>query len=819
MTEHQRYSQNTESWSEFPVAIVPEALQTAVGGHPLVAQTLVRRGITDVESARAFLDPEYYPATPPHELPGLSRAADLLDVAIAAGEPILVWGDFDVDGQTSTTLLVEALKDVGAQVSYHIPLRATEGHGVKVGVLEQKLTSPHPLSYRERGARGEGNSPRVLLTCDTGIAAHEAIEFAKSRGLTVIITDHHDLPPELPNADVIVNPKLLPEGHPLSTLPGVGVAYKLIEELFNRRQKTEDGGRKTGRKTPSPVPGHPSEKYLDLVALGIVADVALQTGDARYLLQRGLNVLRRTPRLGLQTLFENAEIIPDQINAETIGFGIGPRLNALGRLSDANPIVEFFTTDDRSRAAVVATQLEGLNHKRKLLTEQIYQSAISQIEADPNLLDFAALVLSHPQWPAGVVGIVASRLVERFHVPVILISAPEGHIAHGSARSVEGVHISEAIAAQRDLLHGFGGHPMAAGLSIDTERIADFRRSLSRTIREKYPLAPAQPHLTIDAYLPLGEITLNLADDLSRLAPFGAGNPSLILATRNVKLVSSTPIGRDKSHLRLVMEDRTGNVQDILWWRGASEALPEGEFDIAYTISTNTFRGERRLQLEWQDFRPSAGASSEAAPEVSPRIVLDYRHEKHPLPLLDQLKAEGNFTLYTEGAARHRLGGCDRTELAPAETLILWSAPPGPREFSALLAATTPRRIVLFGIDPALNTLETFLTRLAGLVKHALRAKAGIVELSALAAAMAHRENTVRLGLAWMEEKGFIRGEWQAERGEIWLTADGQAGLALQDVAMTLKAVLDETAAYRAYFRETSADSFARHLEIADERR
>ncbi|MBC8332742.1 MAG: single-stranded-DNA-specific exonuclease RecJ [Anaerolineae bacterium] len=808
MTDPQIHTPNREAWREFPKTTIPDALKNAIGGHPLVTQTLARRGITNVDAARAFMDPDYHIPAAPSELPGLSLAADLIESAVAAGEHILVWGDFDVDGQTSTTLLVEALRELGGQVSYHIPLRATEGHGIKVEVLEKLITAP---------TTSNSPLPTVLLTCDTGISAHEAVSFAKARNLTVIITDHHDLPSELPDADAIVNSKMAPEGHPLSTLPGVGVAYKLIEELLNRRQKTEDGGQKTGRKTPSPEPDHLSEKYLDLVALGIVADVALQTGDARYLLQRGLKILRRTPRLGLQTLFENAEIIPDQIDAGQIGFGIGPRLNALGRLSDANPIVEFFTTDDSGRAAVMAAQLEGLNNKRKLLTEQIYQSAINQIETDPNLLDFAALVLAHPQWPAGVIGIVASRLVERFHMPVVLLSSPDGEPARGSARSIEGVHIGEAIAAQAEMLHGFGGHPMAAGLALDRERIADFRRGLSRTIRKKYPQAPAQPSLTIDAYLPLGEITLELADDLNRLAPFGAGNPALILATRSVRLVNSTPIGRDKNHLRLVVEDAAGNAQDILWWRGANEELPEGEFDLAYTVSTHTFRGERRLQLEWQDFRLSAGTRPEVAPEASPLEVLDYRREQHPLPLLNQLKAEGNFSLYTEGEAKRRLSGHDRNELVPAETLILWSAPPGPREWAKILATTAPQRLALFGINPGLDDPAAFLTRLAGLVKHALRAKAGIVKLKVLAAAMASRANAVHLGLAWMEEKGHIRVEGETSHGELQLSAGNEPGHALDDIAMTLKAVLDETAAYRAYFRETSVDSFVRHLETADQ--
>ncbi|MBU0512679.1 MAG: single-stranded-DNA-specific exonuclease RecJ, partial [Chloroflexi bacterium] len=618
----------------------PSALQEAIGGHPLVAQTLARRGITDPEAARAFLDPAHYTPAPPSDLPGLTRAADRIEQAIQRCETILVWGDFDVDGQTSTTLLVESLQGCGANVTYHIPVRLTEGHGIKPEILAKFLT-PNPLTPNSL-------TPTLLLTCDTGIAAHEAVEFANSRGLDVIITDHHDLPETLPDAYAIVNPKLLPHPHPLITLPGVGVVYKLVEELMDRRAKTEDRRPKTADRRPktedgtqslapnlkSPIPNLQSQisnpqspisnlqspisnpqspisnpqspisnlqspipnlqspisnpqspiSNLDLVALGIVADVAEQTGDARYLLQLGLQALRNTPRLGLQTLMEVAQIIPAQLDEGHIGFGIGPRLNALGRLSDANPIVAFLTTDDPARARVVAHQLEGLNERRKLLTDQIYQAALSQIERDRSLLDHAALVLAHPGWHTGVIGIVASRLVDRFGKPAILLSIEGDGSARGSARSVEGVHITEAIAAQKEMLTGFGGHPMAAGLSLPVENIPRFRRGLSRAVRAMIGDQPPEAALQIDAYLPLAELSLDLVDDLERLAPFGAGNPPLILATRGLKLVSHTVIGRTREHLRLVVADEAGNAQNVLWWRGAGEPLPDdgSRFDLAY---------------------------------------------------------------------------------------------------------------------------------------------------------------------------------------------------------------------------------------------
>ncbi|HLF88166.1 MAG TPA: DHH family phosphoesterase, partial [Anaerolineales bacterium] len=323
------------NWILPPEITPPADLQDYVGGPPLVAQVLAQRGITTPAQAGGFLDPRLYTPAPAVDLPNLSSAANRLELAMRSHETICVWGDFDVDGQTATTLLVETLRNLGATVSYHIPVRATESHGIKLPALKEVLAL---------GAR-------LVLTCDTGIAEHEAIDYAQSQGVDVVVTDHHSLPPTLPNAHALANPQMLPPGHPLRDLPGVGVAYKLAEELYVRAGRPDE-----------------AEKLLDLVALGIVADVAIQRADTRYLLQKGLEVLRNTNRLGLRTLFETADLNPAQLSEEHIGFAIAPRMNALGRLGDANGIVEFLTTEDLATARIVAQQLEGLNAQRKLLT-------------------------------------------------------------------------------------------------------------------------------------------------------------------------------------------------------------------------------------------------------------------------------------------------------------------------------------------------------------------------------------------------------------------------------------------------------------------
>ncbi len=408
---------------------IPDDLAQAVGGHPLLAASLLRRGIHTVAAAQRFLDPAAYTPADPFDLPDMEAAVGRVRQAIEGGETILIWGDFDVDGQTSTALLVQALRDLGATVNYHIPNRFREGHGIHLETLKSLLS-------------GVG----LLLTCDTGVAAHEAVEYAQSHFVDVVVTDHHSLPEALPQAYAVVNPMRLPEGHPMRELPGVGTAYQLIRALYGPR---------------------PSEHLLDLVAVGIVADVMVLVDDTRYWLQRGLEILRQAERPGLRALMQRAEVDPALVTEQDIGFSIAPRLNALGRLADANPAVELLTTDDPALIAEHVSALEGLNQERRHLTRQVEAAAQAQIASDPALLKYAVLVLSHADWHSGVVGIVASRLVEEYQRPVVLLSVAEG-VASGSARSVAGCNIVQAIATQAHLLEFLwrscnGGGPAAAG--------------------------------------------------------------------------------------------------------------------------------------------------------------------------------------------------------------------------------------------------------------------------------------------------------------------------------------------------------------------
>ncbi len=765
-------SELMRNWIDLQTHNIPPEVYEAISGHPLVAQTLMRRGIKETEAAQAFLNPDRYTPTPPGELPGIEKAASRLQQAIKEGRTICVWGDFDVDGQTATTLLVSSMRDLGANIVYHIPVRASESHGVNPPVLRQIL----------------GQGIEVVLTCDTGITAHEAARLAQNRGVDFIVTDHHDLPPTLPAAYAIVNPKLLSEEHPLATLPGVGVAYKLAEELYRRAGRASE-----------------CERHLDLVALGIVADLAIQRGETRYLLQRGLDTLRATSRLGLQVMLELVELEPTWLTEEHIGYILGPRLNALGRLSDANSAVEFLTTHDLGRARILAHELEGLNARRKYLTDQVFKGALAQLESDPALAEQAAIVLAHPAWPAGVIGIVASRMVERFHKPAVLIATPTEEPARGSARSVEGINITAAIAAQQELLLDFGGHPMAAGLAIEPERIPDFRLALSKTVKALRKDLPDEIPLQIDGYLQLAELSLEVVEDLERLAPFGAGNPPLVLVSQEVEVTSKTIVGRGEEHLLATVTDIYGNSQRVIWWQGADETTPEGKFDLAYTVRSSTFGGQRDIQVEWVDGQPVEGQVEIAAQPTQVEIV-DYRNELSPDTLLRQIRSEIDLLVWREGKARDQVVGSQRDELIPARTLAIWTTPPGPAELLHALDTVLPEKVVLFTEDPEMDRPEQFLHQLAGLVKFTLKKQAGHARLTTLAGATAQREKTVKLGLAWLEAYGHIKIDRQAG-DEIFISAgDRLQKPNANQIAEQLRAVLDETAAYRSYFKRADKD-------------
>jgi len=760
--------------------------RAVIGGHPLVAEVLYRRGITSIKDALAFLDPDEYTPAPPTELPDVDVAASRLLEAVRRHERILVWGDFDVDGQTATALLVDALRALGAQVTYHVPNRLKDGHGVQEPVLRRYLSGPDRVD--------------VILTCDTGIAAHEAAEAAYVNGIDLLITDHHALPPELPKAPALVATQRLPPGHVLRDLPGVGVAFKVMQHLYALAGRSGE-----------------EHRLLDLVALGIVADVVIQRHDTRYLLQRGMDLLRSTQRTGLRALIEAAQVDPTNLATDTIGFQIGPRLNALGRLGDANKAVELLTTANESYAQQLAAQLNVLNDRRKLIENQIYTAALEQIAQNSSLLDYEALVIDGPEWHPGVIGIVASRLVEQYGKPTVVLSLQEGQPARGSARSVPGVDISAAIAAAGEILLTHGGHPGAAGLSLPEERVEQFRRLLSNAVAELRDPSVRQGR-QVDAVVRFGDLSMEVAEQLNRLAPFGEGNPPVHLMVENTHLVEQAAFGAKGQHLRMTVKDSQGTPFTVTWWRGSDSPAPPERFDLLFIPRINDYRGRRSLQLEWVDSRPVPGLEITTGPRYE---LVDLRKEEDKL---SRLPAKG-AVLWAEGLHSkdlpQGLPSARRFELPRAAALVIWTAPPSLATLAAALERTGARTVYVVASDGAGDSPREFLQRLGGLVKHTLREKSGVTTIVELAGSTGQCEVTVRRGLNYLAALGKITVQWpdadldqddpqRLEAGQVRFsrsTAQPDT-TSLESLQANLLSSLAETRAFRSYFRTAGLRSF-----------
>lgn len=703
---------------------IPPELRDQFPLEEVILQTLVRRGITTPAHALRFLDHTKYEPTSPYELPDMEKGINRIHKAIQFNEKIGVWGDFDVDGQTSTAILVSVLRQIGAKHTYHIPIRGPETHGISLSALKKFMA--------------EG--VKVILTCDTGSSGNEAIAYAQSNGIDVVVTDHHQLPQVLPSAFALINPQRLPGGHALSTLPGAGTAYKFAEALCEKYQLMDWVG-----------------GLRDLAALGIIADLAELYADTRYLVQSGLSLLRASPRPALAAMFNTAEVDPLTISEEQVSFMIAPRLNAVGRLSDANPIVEFLLSQDASEIAVRVNQIEGLNSKRKLLCDQVFTGAVSLLAQNPALLEHALLLLHHPDWPAGVIGIVASRLVEIYHKPVILLTGAPGQPLHGSARSVAGVDITTALRRNETFLLSFGGHPMAAGLSLLEENLPALARGLDKTVSEAIVSSEIEDTLLIDQSIYPAQVSLELAQSLDMLAPFGPGNPSLVFGAAKMRIVETRPVGKLSEHMLIDVEDPGGNLNRFILWNGSGLDLPAGTFDLAYTPRATNYRGQDQVSLEWIDYRlvkDEIDVSTKI--QIQPAQNIDLRNASLE-EQVSHLSMMPDTILWKEGTSNIEINGVNRLELVPSKNLVLWSVPPDYENLKNILDAVKPTNIYWILSSPTEHQLKEFLHIFASHIKSAIKHNRNDIHIPQMAADLAVAEATIKLALNWLVAKGIIR--------------------------------------------------------------
>jgi single-stranded-DNA-specific exonuclease len=548
---------------------VATPLAEALHLDPIVAQVLVNRGYDTPEAAGQFLDVSIGALTAPDDLVDVNAAADRLAGAIRDREPITVYGDYDADGVTATSILLRGLTELGGRAAFYIPSRLSEGYGLNDAALA-------------RLAAGGG---RLVVAVDCGIGAVDEIARAAARGQQVIVVDHHLPPTVLPPAFAIVDPKRLDAPPTFSEYCAAGLAFQVLRAVRSRLGRPE-------------LP----EDLLDLAALGTIADVVPLVGDNRILARWGLARMTAAPALGLAALIRAAEL-SGPITARHVGYSLAPRINAAGRLGDASVAVRLLTTEDPAEAETIAAQLDAENRNRQALNEQILTEAVQQIESR-RMADGAAIVLAADGWHAGVIGIVASHLVERYHRPVIMI-AVEGTVGKGSGRSIAGLHLVETLNECADLLQRFGGHAMAAGLTIEAARITEFADRFVRAAGIRLTPDALVPTLTIEAEVPLQTLTEGFAQQLERLSPFGAGNPEPVFAVRGARAVTTRVLG-DGLHLKLGITDGAGYGEAIGFRLGdASEllAFTQARLDLAFTVGLDRWDERPRVQLVLRDLQ------------------------------------------------------------------------------------------------------------------------------------------------------------------------------------------------------------------------
>lgn len=555
-----------------------EALRREQGISSLVAACLVNRGIVTTEAADAFLDPRLKSLSDPMILPDIRLAIDRLFLARERNEPLVIFGDYDVDGVTSTAILTEVFTALGWQCSQYLPHRRDEGYGLSQAGVENCLAR-HPTS--------------LLLAVDCGSTAVDPIAWLNSRGVDVLVLDHHQLSDPLPPALALVNPLRSPDA---ASAPfcSAGLAFKLAHALVKHGRESGLAGFDTYNLKP----------LLDLVALGTVADLVPLIGENRILVHAGLERLDGTPRVGLQAL-KRVSRTRSPMGVYEVGFQLGPRLNAAGRLETAEDALRLLLCDREAEAQSLAEVLDLQNRERQEVEKRIAQEAGERVRNRFDPQRDLVIVEGDSSWHIGVVGIVASRVLREFHRPTLILGG-DGTLWRGSGRSVSGFDLAGALRDCSDLLEKHGGHAMAAGLSIDPARLEAFRQRINDLARERLRPEHLQPEVRIDASIPLRSLSLPVVADLRRMEPFGMGNPVVQLAVRG--LTHARPPQRLKEqHWKFWVTDG-GTPVETVWWGAGDRPVPEGRFDLAVIPEAGDYGGRRFLQLRLIDWKPSQPA-------------------------------------------------------------------------------------------------------------------------------------------------------------------------------------------------------------------
>ncbi len=554
--------------------VIDPVLQSRLVKHlnlsPIMAQILINRGISDEKEVSYFLEGGLELLSDPFLMPGMDKAVERISLALKRKEKILVYGDYDADGITSTALLLEYLRLLKADAGYYLPDRQEEGYGLHKAALKKVCREGYSL----------------VITVDCGISAVEEVEFALERGLDVVVTDHHQIPAKIPRARAIVNPRLSSHGEDLA---GVGVVFKLVQALDMHLGSGID-----------------CVRFLDLVALGSIADLVPLRGENRILVKKGLEVLSSKKREGLKALMEVSGIEERDISTYDVGFVLAPRLNAAGRLSHARPAVELLITSSSQYARELACALHRKNEARQLVEAQITKEVFKYVETEVDLESTWGLVLDSPLWHPGVIGVVAARVAERFYRPTFLI-AVQGEKGKGSGRSVSGFDLFKELSQCSDLLSAYGGHSQAAGLTINASLIEEFRERFNKIAGRAFNWKTPEPELNLEGEVFLTGIDSKLIRELKKLEPHGPGNPRPLVAFKGASVVSCRKVGKDGGHIKLKVKGEELEFEAIGF--NLAEAVQEitaagSRIDIAFQIELNKWKEREHIQFKIEDIRP-----------------------------------------------------------------------------------------------------------------------------------------------------------------------------------------------------------------------
>lgn len=746
---------------------IPGEYLEAVNGNEIPAYILFKRGIKK-EELEGFLNWEKYFPTSPWELPNLDKAVDIVKEAVDSGQKICVYGDYDVDGVTSTALLVSVLKMLDADVIYRVPDRFKEGYGLNEEVIKQL----------------PAQGVKLLLTCDCGIANIKEIGLAKELNMQVVVTDHHQLQLELPPADAVVNPQMLPDDHRAKNVPGAAVAYFLARGLLDSYKRADE-----------------ADKLIDLVALGVIADVVPLRGENRYFVQRGLNQIKIYQKPGITALLEAAGLDAGELTEEDIAFQVAPRLNAAGRIKNADIAVELLLSNDYQEAVEKAQLLNQLNQERQQLCKEMLAEAELMLQGKKE----GPIILFQPHWHQGIIGITAGRLCEKYQVPVIMLGLKEdGKTVVGSARSVEGVHIFKVLEQCAEYLDGFGGHAGAAGLSLRRDNLSLFTKVCEKILAEKLAELETKDVIKYDIELPLSMATADLYNQLRFLAPYGEGWPRPTFYCRDVKILSARPT-TGKDHLRLVLKYREQTASAMYWW-GAGSDIQQG--DLLYSISLNRWQGEVKVQLVVNKFIVSTSLQPETERRITIKEVIDRRRWRE---LGEEPPDFTGAVYYYEGMPLKKFFTrvCDRYSIHKAECLVLLSCPPSSGVLKEMLVLSGAQTLVLAYSKNSGTKPAECVKLVMSYIKYAAKKFGGKISVFELAAITGETELLVMEILRLLRDSGLLEMEIM-EQGKMFVKL--KPGGNIKEIPSSLKDMIAESNAYRRYMSNVSAEALQKKL-------